>query len=114
MTRPPIFHRRPQGRWPREPSEPRSPWRLDPDTVGQIVIVVVIMGVVFFAFWLGGCTPAHTAADERDENVCFAKAQLAHQARIAEQCEKPPFAECPAHDALMAQLEQEARKCQRP
>ncbi len=63
---------------------------------------------------LCGCAPAHTAAEEADEDKCIARVAAAAQVEIAKRCDTAHFAECPEHDAIMQQWEAEARRCQRP
>ena len=62
-----------------------------------------------------GCSAALPAVPGPDRALCYAEADRAAQKRVDKECRLGdagvPFAECPAHDEIMAQLQADQEAC---
>lgn len=73
------------------------------------------MKALFLALVLTGCAALKPALPSADRALCYANADQAAQKRVDVECRigdlKVPFPECPAHDAIMAQLKADQEAC---
>jgi hypothetical protein len=62
-----------------------------------------------------GCASLAPAVPSVDQTICYAAADRAAQKRVDSECRigdaVVPFAECPAHDSIMAQLKADQEAC---
>jgi hypothetical protein len=79
--------------------------------VGRIVQAAVMFFVVLF-----GCYGCGAATIPPVRAVCYAAADIRAQERVDTECKLGdtfvPFAECPAHDDIMAELQRNQEACQ--
>lgn len=70
--------------------------------------------VVFLSLVLGACSAAQLPPPPRV--LCYAAADVRAQKRVDTECRigdaGVSFAECPAHDDIMAQLKRDQEECQ--
>lgn len=85
-------------------------WRIEARSLGMIVLACAVVAFILMVFALGCSAPAAKSAADRQ--ACYARENAATQLEIARRCNTETFAECPEHDAIMADWERRARACQ--